>query len=70
MTIPQIGSRGVARRPKRLRNGRRKRLREDIETIITLTRKENFLGDEILDIKHRSVKFKINMVITIKNFNR
>jgi hypothetical protein len=70
MIIPQIGSRGDARRPKRLRNGRRKRLREDIETIITLTRKENFLGDEILDIKHRSVKFKINMVITIKNFNR
>jgi hypothetical protein len=68
MTIPQIGSRGVARRPKRLRNGRRKRLREDIETIITLTRKENFLGDEILDIKHRSVKFKINMVIAIKKF--
>jgi hypothetical protein len=30
---------------------------KDIETIITLTGKENFLGDEILDIKHRSVKF-------------
>jgi hypothetical protein len=27
--------------------------RHNMETIITLTRKEHFLGDEILYIKHR-----------------
>jgi hypothetical protein len=37
---------------------------------MTLTGKENFLGDEILDIKHRSMKFKINMIITEEFLNR
>jgi len=69
-TMPQIGNCGDARRLKRLRNGRGRRLGEDIKTIITLTRKENFLGDDILDIKHRSVKFKINMIITTEFLNR
>jgi len=41
-----------------------------IKTIMTLTGKENFLGDEILHIKHRSVKFKINMIITTEFLNR
>jgi hypothetical protein len=40
------------------------------KAIMTLTGKENFLGDEILHIKHRSVKFKINMIITIEFLNR
>jgi hypothetical protein len=31
---------------------------------MTLTGKENFLGDEILHIKHKSMKFKTNMIIT------
>jgi len=37
---------------------------------MTPTGKENFLGDEILHIKYRSVKFKINMIITTKFLNR
>jgi len=37
---------------------------------MTLTGKEKFLGDEILHIKHRSVKFKINMIITTEFLNR
>jgi hypothetical protein len=31
---------------------------------------ENFLGDEIFDIKHRSVKFKVNIIITTEFLNR
>jgi hypothetical protein len=62
--MPHIGNCGDTRRLKCLRNGHERRLGEDIKTIITLTGKENFLGDEILDIKHISVKFKINMIIT------
>jgi len=69
-TMPQVDSRGDAKRPKSLRNWRGRRLEEDIKAIITLTRKENFLVDEILDIKHRSVKFNINMIITIEFLNR
>jgi hypothetical protein len=42
----------------------------NIETIITLTGKEHFLGDEILYIKHRCMKFKINIIITIKFMNK
>jgi len=38
-------------------------------TIITLTGKENFL-DDILDIKQRIMKFKINMIITAEFLNR
>jgi len=41
-----------------------------MKIIITLTGKENFLGDEILDIKQRIVKFKINMIITTEFLNR
>ena len=41
-----------------------------METIITLIGKENLLADEILDIKHRIVKFKMNMIMMTKNFNR
>jgi len=37
---------------------------------MTLAGKENFLGDEILHIKHRSVKFIINMIITREFLNR
>jgi hypothetical protein len=47
-----------------------RRLEKDVETIITMTGKENFLGDEILDIKHKSMKFKINMIIMTEFLNR
>jgi hypothetical protein len=53
-----------------LRNGGGRRLRENIETIIALTGKEHCFGGEILYIKHRGVKFKINIIITTKFLNR
>jgi hypothetical protein len=53
-----------------LRNSGGRRLRKNIETIIALTRKEHCFGGEIIYIQHRGVKFKINIIITIKFFNR
>jgi len=40
-------------------NGRR--LYDDIKVIFTLTRKKNFLGYEILDIKNKGVKLKTKL---------
>jgi hypothetical protein len=68
--MPQISSGRDARRPISLRNGGGRRLRENIETIIALTGKEHCLDSEILYIKHRGVKFKINIIITTKFQNR
>ena len=68
--MPQISSGRDARRPISLRNGGSRRLRENIETIIALTGKEHYLSDEILYIKHRGVKFKINIIIMTKFLNR
>jgi hypothetical protein len=69
-TIPQISSRRDARRTISLRNSGGRRLRKNVETIIALTRKEHCFGGEIIYIQHRGVKFKINIIITIKFFNR
>jgi hypothetical protein len=68
--MPQISSGRDARRPISLRNGGGRRLKENIETIITLTGKEHYFGGEILYIKHRGVKFKINIIITTKFMNK
>jgi hypothetical protein len=46
------------------------RLRQNIKTIIILAGKKYYFGGEILYIKHRCMKFKIKIIITIKNFNR
>jgi hypothetical protein len=67
--MPQISSGRDAKRPISLRNGGGKRLKEDIETIIALTGKEHCFSGEILYIKHRGVKIKINIIITAKFFN-
>ena len=69
-TMPQISSGRDARIAISLRNGGGKRLRKNIETIIALTGKEHCFSGEILYIKHRDVKFKINFIITIKFLNR
>jgi len=69
-TMSQISSCRDAKRPISLRNGRGRRLRQNIKTIITLTKKEHFLGDDILYIKHRYMKFKINIIIMIKFINK
>jgi hypothetical protein len=53
-----------------LRNGGGRRLKENIETIIAMTEKEHWFGGEILYIKHRGMKFKINIIITTKFLNR
>jgi hypothetical protein len=68
--MPQISSHRDARRPIRLRNSGGRRLRKNIKTIIALTGKEYCFGVEILYIKHRGVKFKINIIITIKFLNK
>jgi hypothetical protein len=68
--MPQIDNDKDTRRPISLRNGGGRRLRENIETIIALTRKEHCFGGEILYIKHRGVKFKINIIIITKFLNR
>jgi hypothetical protein len=68
--MPQISSRRDARRPISLRNDGGRRLREYIYTIIALTEKKHCFGGEILYIKHRGVKFKINIIITINFLNR
>jgi hypothetical protein len=67
--MPLISCGRDARRPISLRNGGGRRLRKNIETIITITRKEHCFGGEIIYIKHRGVKFKINIIITIKFLN-
>ena len=69
-TMPQISSDRDARRPISLRNVGGRGLKENIETIIALTGKEHYFGGEILYTKHRNVKFKINIIITIKFLNR
>jgi hypothetical protein len=69
-TIPQISSGRDAKRPISLRNGGGRRLRENIETIIALTGKDHCLDSEILYIKHRGVRFKINIIITTKFLSR
>jgi len=38
--------------------------------VFTLTGKKNFLGDEILDIENRRVKFKKDIIFTTKLLNR
>jgi hypothetical protein len=68
--MPQISSGRDARRPISLRNGGVRRLRENMETISALTGKEHCFGSEILYIKHIGMKFKINIIITIKFLNR
>ena len=70
LTMPRISSRRDTRKPISLRDGRGRRLGENIETIIALTRKEHFFDGEILYIKHRGMKFKITIIITIKFLNR
>ena len=69
-TMPQIISGGDARRSISLRNGGGRRLKENIETIIAMTEKEHWFGGEILYIKHKGMKFKINIIITTKFLNR
>jgi hypothetical protein len=68
--MPQISTGRDARRPISLRNGGGRRLRKNIETIIALTEKEHCFTGEILCIKYRGMKFKINIIITIKFMNR
>jgi hypothetical protein len=68
--MPQIISGRDVRRPISLRNGGGRRLRENILTIIALTGNEHCFGGEILYIKHRGVKFKINIIIMTKVLNR
>jgi len=68
-TMPQISSGRDIRRPISLRNGGGRRLRENIETIIALIRKKHCFGGEILYIKHKGVKFKINIIIMTKFLN-
>ena len=68
--MPQISSDRDARRPISLRTGGGRRLRENIETVIALTGKDHCFGGEILYIKHKGVKFKISIIITIKFLNR
>jgi len=67
--MPQISSGRNTRRPISLRNGGGRRLGKNVETIIAMTRKEHYFSGEILYIKHRSVKFKINIIIMIKFLN-
>jgi hypothetical protein len=68
--MPNINKSRDARRPISLRNGRGRRLGQNIETIITLTKKEHCFSGEILNIKHNHVKFTIDIIITIKFSNR
>jgi hypothetical protein len=68
--MPYISSHRDARRPICFRNGSGRRLGKNVETIIALTRKEYRFGGEILYIKHRGMKFKINIIITTKFLNR
>jgi len=70
LTMPQISSDRDTRRPISLRTSGGRRLRENIEIIIALTGKEHCFGDEILYIKHKDVKFKLNIIIMIKFLNR
>jgi len=69
LTMTYISSRRDARRPIRLRNNGGRRLRKNIETIIALIGKEHCFGGEILYIKCRGMKFKTNIIITIKFLN-
>ena len=64
--MPRISSHRVAMRPISLRNGCGRRLRKNIQTIIALTGKEHCFGGKVLYIKHKGVKFKINIIIIIK----
>ena len=68
--MPHISSGKDTRRPISLMNVGGRRLRENIETIVALTGKKHYFGAEILYIKYRGMKFKINILITIKFLNR
>ena len=68
--MPNIGRSGHASGQKSLRQRSGKRLGKDIEAVITLTEKKDFLGDEILDIKNRRVKLKKDLILTTKLLNR
>jgi hypothetical protein len=69
-TMSDISRSRDTKRLVSLRNWRGKRLRQNIETIVTLTEKEHCLGSEILNIKHKCEKFKIDIIITTKFLNK
>jgi len=69
-TMPEISIDRDTMRPISLRNGGGRRLRENIKTIIALYGKEHCFSGEVLYIKDRGMKFKINIIITIKFLNR
>ena len=68
--MPNISRSGHASGQKSLWQGSGRRLGKDIETVITLTGKKDFLDDEILDIKPRKLKLKKDIIFTTKLLNR